>query len=56
MLSEIPDLQVGMPHDVTAVEFLLAQQNSQQRTFARSVATDEADLRVVRNRRIRPVQ
>ena len=56
VLTQITDLQIGMANDFTAVEFFFTEQDSQQRTFSSPVPSDESDLHIVRNRRVRSIQ
>ena len=47
VLPQIAQPQLGMADHLARVEFFLAQEHAQQRTLARAVAADEADLHVV---------
>ena len=44
-------MQLGTANDFAAIEFFFTQQNLKQGAFARSVAADEANFHIVRQRR-----
>ena len=56
VLTQVADPQAGMADHLARFEFLFAQDHSQERTFARSVAAHEPDLHVISDRGIRPIQ
>ena len=50
VLAEIAELEPGMADDLTGVEFLLPEDDPQERALAGTVAADEPDLAVVGDR------
>ncbi len=56
VLPQVAQPQFGVEECLATVEFLFAQEHAQQRRFTGSVAADEADLDVVGQRRLGPVE
>ena len=52
MLPQVAEPQSRMPNNLAPLEFLLPQQNAEERTFAGSVSTHEADLDVFHQRHL----
>ena len=52
VLTQITQLQFGVPNDFAAIEFFFAQQNAKQGAFTGAVATDKADFSIVDDGRL----
>lgn len=56
VLFEVPDLQSWMTDDFTRIEFIITEDASQQCRLASTVASDEADLGIGRQRAFRSIE
>ncbi len=56
MLAQVAEAELGMADDFAFVEFFFAEEDFEERTLARTVPADKADLAVIGDRRVCPVE